>query len=205
MTPTPPLATTAARFLEESLIPLCAAPRRVTLVFLGCGDGATEAAVLRELVRRSHPVTHAVFMDVRATPRLHAVMDALRRDVPTTLEFVGGYGALTAWLMHEWSTPGTGPGSTLVPIGINNAVHTPTADDLWAAWRFFVACERALVADPHTIVRDYANILDNTDGTYDRFESYSRFGVASVARFGWFSYASTIISDRGAHRLLCGG
>lgn len=182
-------------------MPMVAA-NTVTLVFLGCGDGVAEAAIVRELVRRCHLVRRVVFMDRRRHQRLVEIMDEVHTDTNALVEYLDSYASLEG-RVREWAST-----TTLVPVGYNNALRLETASELWSCWRFFVTCESILAADPNqwskSISCDYVNILDNTDCTYDRFP-YPPFGdngELAIVRYGWFEYASTIIGSRGAKALL---
>ena len=181
--------------LESSLLPMPAA-RPLTMIFLGCGAGATESAVVHELMRRCHTVVRAVFMDQYRSSALDDVMHALCSGTAVRTTYGASYAELLG-SMHEWATD-----TMLVPVGINNNIGVGSADALWDVWRFFVACETLLVWGRRAIVRDYVNLLDNSRGTYDAHTSYYRHGQLAVMRCDWFDYACRFVSGPGAKRLL---
>jgi hypothetical protein len=182
----------ASLFMEEAILPMLRA-QPLTIAFLGCGHGGTESAIVRTLANRFHRIHRVVFMDKVKNSDLTQAIDTLTQDLPVKIEYVASYAELERGA-RKWAID-----SMLVPIGVNNSIKIKTELELWDAWRFFVTCEE--LRRTECVARDYINILDNDDGTYDRF-SYDVYGTMAVPRYGWFEYASLLISDRGARSLL---
>ena len=181
--------------LESSLLPMRAA-RPLTMMFLGCGTGATESAIVHELMRRCHIVVRAVFMDQYRSAALDNEMQMLRSETPVRTAYKASYADLVD-SVHEWAA-----NTTLVPLGINNNISVGSADALWDVWRFFVACETLLAQGRRAVVRDYVNLLDNSRGTYNAYTGYDKHGQLAIMRCDWFDYACRFVSGPGAKRLL---
>ena len=181
--------------LDSSLLPMCAG-RALTMIFLGCGTGTAESAVVRELLHRCHIVVRAVFMDQYRSAALDSEMQALHSETPVRTAYKSSYADLLD-SVHVWAAE-----TMLVPLGINNNISVGSEVALWDVWHFFVACEKLLAQGHRAIVRDYVNLLDNSRDTYTGYTAYEKHGKIAIMRCDWFAYACQFVSGPGAKRLL---